>query len=69
MKVKDLKAALEGCPDEADVFYDTLDTEFFQQLMGIFGSAMPYPDGTVADVQVTDIEPVCDCIVWLKEHR
>ena len=67
MKVKELKAALEGCPDEAHVFYDTLSTPYFQKLMEIFGPSMPYPDGSVRAIEVSETEPICDCIVWLKE--
>lgn len=68
MTVKELKTALERCPDGATVFYDMLDTPFFQDLMKIFGSTMPYPDGSVRSIEVTETEPICDCIVWLREQ-
>jgi hypothetical protein len=69
MKVGELKAELNKYPDEATVFYDMLDTPFFQDLMKIFGSTMPYPDGSVRGVEVNGLDgPMCDCIVWLKEN-
>ena len=63
MKVKELKDALAGMPDDADVFYDSLETEYFQKVLDLFGRGAEYMSGEIGSVMWDEDSR----IVWLEE--
>ena len=62
MRVKEMIAELKKIPGDYEVFFDTLDTEYFKQLMDLFGRSVNYPDGHIDAVE-NDQE---SRIAWLK---
>ena len=63
MTVRELKDALQDMPDDTEVFFDTLSTEFFQKVLDLFGRAAEYMPGNFSKAQY-DAE---SDIVWLQE--
>lgn len=67
MKVKELIEELGKCNPEAQVFYDTWETYFFQKVVALFGKEINYPDGSVDGIE--QVGQGADCLVWLKEGK
>ncbi len=65
MTVKELKDALKGIPDDADVFYDSLGTDYFKKILDLFGRSAEYMSGEIGSAE-WDKDSYC---LWLEEKK
>lgn len=63
MTVKELKYALKGIPDDADVFYDSLGTDYFKKVLDLFGRGAEYMSGEIGRVDWDEDSRTA----WLEE--